>query len=170
MRDLKNLTRIVLIGVIAFVSVPTFLSLLFWIQGLVSVNPPGALYSFFEQLLSELARILIVIFVMFLFIWKSDWMIERIVKEDAELNLTSWSPAGVYRLAIVIMGGFFIFDSVMGIASEAGRMIDYGIRIKIEGAEWGMYSTSSFISLLLRFAAIGVICGSLRLPSRNWYS
>src|SRR6267143_4152431 len=32
------------------------------------------------------------------------------------------------------------------------------------------YSPRSFMSALERFAAIGDICGSLRLPSRNWNS
>ncbi|MBN1392580.1 MAG: hypothetical protein JW947_07235 [Sedimentisphaerales bacterium] len=163
MKDLKNLAKVVLIGVVVYLMLPTVLSMLFMIHILINDGLSNPFYSFLQELLPELARIFMVIIVMFLFIWKSDWIVKRIVKEDAELNVANWSPAGVYRLVIVVMGGFFIFDSVYGIASAMGSMIDYGIRMKMEGTEWGMYLMRLMTSVLLLVLGVYLLTGAPHL-------
>jgi hypothetical protein len=159
MKDLKNLARVVLIGVVIYITLPVIMSMLFMIQNLFT-RSDESLYNILQYLLPDLARTFIVIIVTFLFIWKSDWLIQRIVKEDAELNLTVWSPAGVYRLAAVIMGGLFFYDSAKEIASEIGKMIDYSIPNKMGGIDWVMYFTESLSSIILLALGVYLLMGA----------
>lgn len=160
MKNLKNLAKVVLIGVVVYLILPAVLSILFMIQILITGGLSNPFYSFLQQLLPELARILMMIIIIFLFIWKSDWIIGRIIKEDGEINFAGWSPQGIYRLAAVVMGGFFIYDSVYGIASAIGSMIDYGIRMKMEGTEWGMYLMRLMSSVILLALGIYLLIGA----------
>jgi len=139
------------------------MSMLFMIHSIVNDKDSRLTYSLLQYLLPELARLMMVIIVILLCIWKSDWMVERIVKEDSELNAAGWSPAGVYRLAIVIIGGFFVYDSVREMSSQLGKIIDYGIRIELEGAEWGMYSTQLLSSIILLALGIYLLTGAPHL-------
>ena len=103
------------------------------------------------------------IIIAFIFIWKSDWVVQKIVKEDAEVVLTTWSPAGIYRLTAVIMGGFFIYGSVCEMASYVGSMIDYCISMKMEGIEWGVYSMRLINSVILLALGVYLLIGAPHL-------
>ncbi len=163
MRDLKNLARVVLIGVVVYIILPIILSFIFWIHGLINDIHGMPSYSFLQGLLPVLAKILVAIIIAFLFLWKSDWVVQRIIKEDAEIVLTTWSPAGIYRLTAVIMGGFFIYGSVCEIASYIGSMIDYCISMKMEGIEWGVYSMRLINSVILLALGVYLLIGAPHL-------
>lgn len=128
MNDLKGLARIVLIGVSAYIVISAVTGLVLALPTMFFIQE-AIFYAQLKYWLAMAVGIAFALVLLYILIWKADWVIERLIGKDDIENAKSLSPGGVYRLAMVIMGTMYLYWSISTFASIAGRYF----------SEWGRY-------------------------------
>jgi hypothetical protein len=149
MNDLRSLSRVVLIGIIAYLLLPPILGLMFMIPDLISGNGMGPSY-FFQYLIPILLKAIASIAILLLIICKSDWMVGLIIKENTGLDMKGLSPASVYRLSTVVMGGLYTYWAVFGIISIIGKLIDFRENFNTDSS-WAKQHFIDIFGLMILF-------------------